>query len=153
MKIFKSFIITPTFQIFFLVILVMLSGCQSSDLQGQFISDSIIDEINSKKPRHDEVINLLGTPTYTPEYSSNTWYYIQRSLSKIACFSPKLVEQRIVKLTFDESKRLIEAKLLLVGHNEKSVIENKYTKPHDTKQNYMQKFIKSIDQFNKITDN
>jgi sulfur relay (sulfurtransferase) DsrF/TusC family protein len=82
------------------LLLLILSGCQSVDVRGQFVSDSAIKQINSKKPNQEQLIDMIGTPTYVPDYSENTWYYIQRSLSRKAWFDPKVVQKRIVKITF-----------------------------------------------------
>ena len=100
----------------------------------------------------DEIIDLIGTPTYIPEYSHNTWYYIQRSLAKRAWFEPKVVEQRIVKISFNDNRKLLGASLLQDIHNENVNIESKYTKAHGTEQGSLQKFVKNIGRFNKTTD-
>ncbi len=152
MKLFAFRLSTPLIKIFFLVIFTLLSGCQSVDVRGQFVSDNAIEEINSKKLKQDEIIDLIGTPTYVPEYSHNTWYYIQRSLTKRAWFDPKVVEQRIVKIVFNENGKAIEATLLTVMHDENLRVESKYTKTHGTEQNNIQKFVKNIGRFNKTTD-
>jgi len=131
---------------------MLLSGCQSIDVRGQFVSDNAIEEINSRKLTQDEIIDLIGTPTYIPEYSHNTWYYIQRSLAKRAWFEPKVVEQRIVKITFNNNGKMLEASLLQDIHNENVNIESKYTKAHGTEQGSLQKFVKNIGRFNKTTD-
>ena len=137
---------------FLLVIFILLSGCQSIDVRGQFVSDNAIEEINSRKLTQDEIIDLIGTPTYIPEYSHNTWYYIQRSLAKRAWFEPKVVEQRIVKISFNDNRKLLGASLLQDIHNENVNIESKYTKAHGTEQGSLQKFVKNIGRFNKTTD-
>ena len=137
---------------FFLVMFLLLGGCQSIDVRGQFVSDSAIEEINSKKLTQEEVTDLIGSPTYVPEYSSNTWYYIQRSLTRRAWFDPKVVEQRIVKISFNDHGKMIEAIMLPAMYDENLTIENKYTKTHGTEQNNLQKFVKNIGRFNKTTD-
>lgn len=152
MKLFTLRLITAQIKLFFLVIFVLLSSCQSVDVRGQFVSDTAIEEINSKKLTEDEIVELIGTPNYVPEYSNNTWYYIQRSLTKRAWFDPKLVEQRIVKITFNERAIATEAKLLSAVHDEKFNVESKYTKTHGTEQSNIQKFVKNIGRFNKTTD-
>lgn len=143
-------------KVFFLVVFTILTGCltgcQSVDVRGQFVAESAIEEINAKKLNQDEVIGLIGTPTYVPEYSSDTWYYIQRSLTKRAWFDPKVIEQRIVKITFNKHGKTIEAALLSDTHDEKLAVENKYTKTHGTEQTNIQKFVKNIGRFNKTTD-
>ena len=120
-----SFSFAVAFKNTLLVIFILLSGCQSIDVRGQFVSDNAIEEINSRKLTQDEIIDLIGTPTYIPEYSHNTWYYIQRSLAKRAWFEPKVVEQRIVKISLNDNRKLLGASLLQDIHNENVNIERR----------------------------
>ncbi len=141
------------FTLFFTIILLFASsGCQTIQVRGQFVTDEAIEEINRKKPQKNEVVSLIGSPTYTPEYTQQTWYYIQRSLSSRAWFNPKVAEQRIVKITFDERDRTIEALLLKDMHNENITSNADFTKTHGTEKNAIQKFVKNIGRFNKTTD-
>lgn len=134
------------------LLLLILSGCQSVDVRGQFVSDSAIKQINSKKPNQEQLIDMIGTPTYVPDYSENTWYYIQRSLSRKAWFDPKVVQQRIVKITFAKNKNVSEAFLLKNSQNEAISANSSYTKTQGTEQNSLQKFVKNIGRFNKTTN-
>lgn len=134
--------------VFFLLI---ITGCQSIDVRGQFVSDSAIEQINIKKPNKEELINMIGTPTYVPDYSAGTWYYIQRSLARRAWFDPKVVKQRIVKITFATNKRVAEAVLLKDSQNEAIVANSAFTKTHGTEQSGIQKFVKNIGRFNQTT--
>ena len=133
------------------IFLILLAGCQSIDVRGQFVSDEAIKQINSQHPNKVELVGLVGTPTYIPDYSKNTWYYIQRSLAKRAWFDPKVVKQRIVKVVFNGDK-VQEAGLLSDGQNEKISSQSAYTQTYGTQQNGIQKFVKNIGRFNKTTD-
>ena len=133
------------------IFLILLAGCQSIDVRGQFVSDEAIKQINSQQPTKVELIALVGTPTYVPDYSKNTWYYIQRSLAKRAWFDPKVVKQRIVKVVFNGDK-VQEAGLLSDGQNEEISSQSNYTQTYGTQQNGIQKFVKNIGRFNKTTD-
>ena len=135
-----------------LIILLTLTGCQSVEMRGQFVSDQAISEINSEKPDKQEVANLLGTPTFVPDYTANTWYYVQRSMTSRAWFNPKVVQQRIVKVSFDSNGKLLEAVLLEGSHNEQISSLGDYTKTHGTEKSGIQKFVKNIGRFNKTTD-
>ena len=142
----------PFTKLFFLVIFLFLGGCQSVDVRGQFVSDSAIEEINAKKLNQDQVVELIGSATYIPEYSPNNWYYIQRSQTKRAWFDPKVVEQRIVKINFTKNGKVIEAILLSDIQEENITIDANYTKTKGTEQTGVQKFVKNIGRFNKTTD-
>ena len=133
------------------IFLIFLAGCKSIDVRGQFVSDEAIKQINSQQPAKVQLIALVGTPTYVPDYSKNTWYYIQRSLAKRAWFDPKVVKQRIVKVVFNGDK-VQEAGLLSDGQNEKISSQSAYTQTYGTQQNSIQKFVKNIGRFNKTTD-
>jgi len=139
-------------RLFTIMILFTLTGCQTVDMRGQFVSDKAINEINAKKPGKHEVIDMIGTPTYVPDYTKNTWYYIQRSLSKRAWFDPKVVKQRIVKITFNSSSKVLEAVLLEDLQNENITSLGNYTKTHGTEQSGIQKFVKNIGRFNQTTN-
>ena len=78
--------------------LFLLSSCQTLDIRGQYVDDTTVKEIEHKKLNKLEIENALGTPTIIPNYSTDTWYYIQRILARRAWFDPKVVEQRIVKV-------------------------------------------------------
>lgn len=132
--------------------LLTISGCQSIDVRGQFVSDNAINQVNSEKPTQEELIVMIGTPTYIPDYSPNTWYYIQRSLARKAWFDPKVVQQRIVKITFTKNKRVCEATLLENLQNEAIVANSAFTKTHGTEQSSIQKFVKNIGRFNQTTN-
>ncbi len=134
-----------------LIFLILLAGCQSIDVRGQFVSDEAIKEINTQRPNKIQLMDKIGTPTYVPDYSQNTWYYIQRSLAKRAWFDPKVVNQRIVKVTFNGDK-VQEAGLLSDSQNDEISSQSAYTKTYGTEQNGVQKFVKNIGRFNKTTD-
>jgi outer membrane protein assembly factor BamE (lipoprotein component of BamABCDE complex) len=134
-----------------LIFLILLAGCQSIDVRGQFVSDEAIKQINSQLPNKTQLVELIGTPTYVPDYSKNTWYYIQRSLAKRAWFNPKVIKQRIVKVVFNGDK-VQEAGLLNDSQNEEISAQSSYTQTYGTQQNGVQKFVKNIGRFNKTTD-
>ena len=131
--------------------LLSLFGCQSIDIRGQFVSDSAIEQINIKKPNQKELVNMIGTPTYTPDYSEDTWYYIQRSLSRKAWLTPKVLHQRIVKITFRTNQKVSKAVLLKDTHDESIIANSACTNTYGTEQNAIQKFVKNIGRFNQST--
>lgn len=134
-----------------LILLGSLSGCQTIDIRGQMVSDELIAEVNSKKPNKEGLIEMVGTPTYVPDYNQDTWYYIQRSMSRRAWFEPKVAKQRVVEVIFAENGKVSQAVLLTDTQNKVQVFSN-YTKTQGTEQNGLQKFVKNIGKFNKTTD-
>lgn len=127
----------------------ILSGCKTVNSKGQFVSNEEIQVINAQKSSKDEVLELIGTPTYAPEYSPNTWYYIKRSLSRRAWLNPEIVDQRIVKIVFDKNDKVKEALLFEDTQDESVGFNSDYTDTFGTKKSATQKFIRNIGRFNK----
>lgn len=143
---------TYFFPLLSIIVLFILSGCKTIEVRGQFISDKEIEAVKLKKPSKEAVIEMIGTPTYVPSFSTNTWYYMQRSLSKRAWFNPKVVEQRIIKIVFNKNNKVNEAIVLMDMHNENVDFHSDYTKTSGTEQNGIQKFVKNMGRFNPTTD-
>lgn len=135
-----------------LLLLLLLTSCQTIDVRGQYVDDAALHKLQNAKMNKAEVVELIGTPTIVPEYSENTWYYAQRSLARRAWFEPKVVEQRIVKIIFDEKDVVEEVALLNDSQNEEIKVISEYTKTYGTDLNGLQKFVRNIGRFNKTTD-
>ena len=132
-------------------ILFLLCSCQTIESRGQFIDNNLLSTLETRKLNKAGVEDLIGTPTIVPDYTPNTWYYVQRSLSKRAWFKPKVIEQRIVKITFNQNDLIEEVQLLNDSHNDDIHIISEYTKTYGTELNGLQKFVKNIGRFNKTT--
>ena len=55
----------------------------------------------------EQVLVLLGTPSTTSTVGGDAWYYISQKTSRSLAFMPaKLVDQRIVAVYFDKTKKV-----------------------------------------------
>lgn len=131
----------------FILIVFGLSSCQSIEMRGQFVSDQEIAKIQSSNMSQEEVVATIGSPTYIPEYTPNTWYYIQRAMSKRAWLAPKPTEQRVVRLLFDAQGRVQLVELMDNKFNNSIAMEKAYTKSGGSEQNGVQKFVKHMGRF------
>lgn len=131
------------------MLLFTLGGCKTVEIRGQYIDDDTLSTIKNKKLTKSEIINLIGSPTLEPNYSQNIWYYIHRTTSYRAWFQPKIEEQKILKITFNQNEQVEKAEILTDNHQEELNLINEYTKTHGTELNGWQKFVKNIGRFNK----
>lgn len=138
--------------IFSIFALFSLSGCQTIETRGQVIDDSALIQLESKKLSKMQVVDLIGTPTMIPEYSQNTWYYVERVMSQRAWFNLKIVKQKIIKITFNNQDLMQEVIVLSDSHRQDIEIVHEYTKTYGTELNGLQKFVKNLGRFNKTTD-
>ena len=134
-----------------LLALIILCSCQAIDIRGQYVDDNAINQLQNKVLTKAEVEDLIGTPTIVPEYNKDTWYYVQRSLARRAWFEPKVIEQRIVEVRFNND---VVANVLLLKdeHIEGISSTSEYTQTYGTEASGIQKFVRNIGRFNKTTD-
>ncbi|CEO16524.1 SmpA / OmlA family protein [Rickettsia monacensis] len=145
MKIFITYI-------FSILAFFSLSGCKTIENRGQSIDDSALVKLESKKLNKAEVVELIGTPTMVPEYSQNTWYYVERVMSQRAWLNPKIEKQKIVKITFDANNFMQEVVVIDDSHRQDIETVREYTRTYGTELNGLQKFVKNLGRFNKTTD-
>jgi len=130
-----------------IISLLILPGCKTIDSRGQYVDDKQITTLENKNLTKNDVTELIGLPTIVPDYTPNTWYYVSRSLERKIFTQPKVVSQRVVKVTFDHD-RLDMVEVIDDSHNHdiKTVVE--YTRSLGTDENVLQQFTKNFGRFN-----
>lgn len=67
---------------------------------GYTFDDTVLEKIIPGESRQALVQQFLGSPSTKSDFGAETWYYMARSYSSQAFFKPKLVEQRVVAIEF-----------------------------------------------------
>lgn len=157
---FKNFIqISCSFvaTLFLLIVIAnTLVGCSTVQSRGQYIEDELIKEVKTKAQSQPiaqaDVLALLGTPNFVPDYTSDTWYYIHRALNKRAWFDAQIQKQRIVQVKFDHSGIMGNIAIFDDTYNANTIHTTAYTKTLGTEMNFAQKFVKNLWRFNKSSN-
>jgi outer membrane protein assembly factor BamE (lipoprotein component of BamABCDE complex) len=127
--------------------MLILTGCKITDSRGQYVDDQEVQALENKSLTKDDVTNLIGLPTLVPDYTPDTWYYASRSLERKIFTQPKVVSQRIVKVTFIKD-RLDMVEVLDDKHEGGIKVVQEYTRSLGTNENAMQRFVKNFGRFN-----
>jgi outer membrane protein assembly factor BamE (lipoprotein component of BamABCDE complex) len=127
--------------------MLILTGCKTIDSRGQYVDDAQVQEIEKKSLTKDDVTSLIGLPTLVPDYTPDTWYYASRSLERKIFTQPKVVSQRIVKVTFIKD-RLDMIEVLDDKHEGGIRVVDDYTRSLGTDENGLQRFVKNFGKFN-----
>ncbi len=93
------------FFILFFSILAIFS-CSKKSIHGNLPDANIVSLLNIKKDNKENVIKILGQPTFEGTLGDNSFYYVGTVSSKTAFLDPKLEEQYILELNFDKSNIL-----------------------------------------------
>ncbi len=142
-----------TIQVFLILsILFTLCSCQTIELRGHYIDSNLLSTLVKTRLNKSVIEDLIGTPTITPDYTANTWYYVHRSLVKRAWLKPKVIEQQVVKISFNKNNIVENVLVLNDSHKDNIVLTKEYTKTYGIEINGLQKFVRNIGRFNKTND-
>ncbi len=83
--------------------LFALWACASSEhVDGQLPNPDKLAMIELGVHTRDDVAEILGSPSTSPPFNEDSWYYIRRITRTIAFFDPVLLDQQVVAVDFDE---------------------------------------------------
>lgn len=86
-----------------IILIAVLSGCAKEYYHHGFsFEQNNIASIKVGEATEDLVLKELGSPTSKSKYGGLTYYYIASTSEKIAFFDPKIVEQRVLVISFNE---------------------------------------------------
>jgi len=86
---------------------LMLSGCLSETYQrGYIVPDGALEQIPIGSTQ-EQVLIVLGTPSTVATVNGDAFYYISQRAERLIGFMPQqVVDQRVVAVYFDKSKRV-----------------------------------------------
>jgi len=83
---------------------LLLAGCSTTvDQRGNLPDEAKLELIRPGVTSKDTVSQLLGTPSSVSTFDNKTWYYISDRTEQFAFFKPKLIDQQVVAVSFDEN--------------------------------------------------
>lgn len=81
---------------------LLLTGCISEfEHHGYSFEQNNIQSIEVKKSNQQSVLKALGNPSTSSSYGPLVYYYIGFKTERVAFLQPKIVEQRVISITFD----------------------------------------------------
>ena len=81
-----------------------LSACAGSrDHKGFVLDPTLTDAIQVGVDNKDSVTRTIGRPTFTSQWDPNEWIYVSRNTATLAFRDPKVTEQTVLKIRFDQA--------------------------------------------------
>jgi len=80
-----------------------LSACTPTQTtRGNIVEDFRMEEVTVGVSTRNNVLKSLGSPTTKAPFDDNVWYYIGQKTEKKGVFDPKVVDEKIVQVVFDD---------------------------------------------------
>ena len=84
--------------------LVVAAGCTPKvETHGYVLSEDRIEEVKPGIHTRADVAELLGSPSNVATFNDTTWYYVSKRIEKFAFFDPKVLDQQVVMVKFEDS--------------------------------------------------
>jgi outer membrane protein assembly factor BamE (lipoprotein component of BamABCDE complex) len=81
-----------------------LSACAGArDHKGFVLDATLTDAIQVGVDNKESVTRTIGRPTFTGQFDPNEWYYLSRDTATLAFRDPKVTEQTLVRIRFDQA--------------------------------------------------
>lgn len=98
---------SPFLRIAAFVLLLGAAACTPRiDTQGHYPDPDALARIQPGLQSKEEVSALLGTPTTVGTLDPNRWYYVTRITENVSFYDPKLMEEKVVVIRFDDNGRV-----------------------------------------------
>ena len=118
--------------------------------RGNLVSDDQIGEVISGFHTRTDVLRYMGSPTTIAPFDENVWYYIGQETAKKGILDPKVVDERVVQVRFDDEGTVLEVAEIDAGRTDIPV-ERDRTPTHGNDLTFMQQLLGNVGRFNPAT--
>ena len=82
----------------------LLAGCVGVQAhKGAVIDAQLASAIQPGTDNKDSVAKTLGRPSFVGQFTPNDWYYVARETKQIAFRNPRVTQQTVVLVRFDQA--------------------------------------------------
>jgi len=86
---------------------------------GHVVDEDKLGEIRPGTTTKQQVAQMLGTPSSIGTFADANWYYISRKTSTVAFLAPRVDDQSVVQVVFDDAGVVREVKQYGKGDGER----------------------------------
>jgi len=127
-----------------------LGACEGRvSVHGNPIDAEELARLAPGKQSKADVVGLLGSPSSTPPFDDNTWYYMSDRESTLAFFAPETVERQVVVLLFDDQAVLGSVRLVGLENGREVEIVSRETPSFGQSPTVIQQLLGNLGKFNK----
>lgn len=132
---------------------ILLTGAACTPtmaVRGNLVEDSQMAEIVAGLHTRSDVLSRLGSPTTVAPFDDNLWYYIGQETAKKGILDPKVENERIVTVRFNDAGTVLE--VVDVDAERISLpIERSKTATHGNEITFLQQLLGNVGRFNPAT--
>jgi outer membrane protein assembly factor BamE (lipoprotein component of BamABCDE complex) len=86
----------------------LLTGCAGVQAhKGAVVDPQLASGIQPGVDNKDSVEKTLGRPSFAGQFNANDWYYVSRDTNQFAFRNPRVREQTIYRVSFDQAGNVV----------------------------------------------
>jgi outer membrane protein assembly factor BamE (lipoprotein component of BamABCDE complex) len=90
-----------------LLVPLALTACDNVvDQRGFAATPGSVEKIEIGTQSREDVVRLIGSPSAVATFNPNVWYYISQKQETYAFLKPKITDQSVMQLSFNDTGRL-----------------------------------------------
>jgi outer membrane protein assembly factor BamE (lipoprotein component of BamABCDE complex) len=90
----------------------LISACSPVvDSRGNLPDDDAVLQVQPGIDDRSQVAKLLGSPSAIATFNDKTWYYISKKTRRVAFFDPKVLDQEVLAIRFDDNGVVSDMKI------------------------------------------
>lgn len=83
---------------------MLVAGCAGiRDHRGAVLDEELVSAVQVGVDNKASVEKTLGRPTFASQFTPNDWYYVSRDMSTVAFRSPRVRQQTVLHISFDQA--------------------------------------------------
>lgn len=136
-----------------LLTLLALSACDPKVDNRGYVSNAVWkDQIAPGTTTKDQVLATFGSPSAQSTFGEETWYYINTRKEATAFLKPEVVEQNVVRLTFDANGVVSKMETFDKNNSKEFDVAKRVTPTEGHQLGFFEQIIGNIGRFNKGGD-
>ena len=136
------------FLVLFSILVLSTSACTPThSVHGNYVKDHSFNEIKPGVDTKFDVLRKLSSPTTKSVFDDNVWFYLGQEFEKHGILDPKVVNERIVVVTFDEENLVSKIEDLDASRVDLNV-SSRETPTSGNEMTVLQQFLSNLGKFN-----
>jgi outer membrane protein assembly factor BamE (lipoprotein component of BamABCDE complex) len=129
---------------------IFLSGCaKDMRVHGFNFEHTDFKSIKVGETTRHQVLSELGSPTSESDFGEKKYYYIYSKVEKIAFLDPKIVEQKVLSIGFDDCDTVKDINELTLDDANKIIFSESRTEIKGNSLTAVQQILTNIGKYNK----
>jgi outer membrane protein assembly factor BamE (lipoprotein component of BamABCDE complex) len=92
--------------------MALFTGCRATyDTRGNVPDPDAVLQVQPGVDDRKQVAQVLGSPSTMATFNDKTWYYISKKTRRVAFFDPKVLDQEVLAIKFDDNGVVSDMKI------------------------------------------